>query len=219
MTKLLAHGKVSTAIAPAFRRCGDTGLLLEFDTNESVHRWATSIRANAPRGVINIIPAMTTILVVVDPQVLPLCELESLLGTAETAAPANAPAGEVEIGVRYDGDDLGHVSELTGLTPEEVVSAHTSSSWRVAFCGFSPGFAYLVGGDPRLSVPRRGESRLTVPAGAVAIAGQFSAIYPRPSPGGWQLLGSTDVCLWDLVRDPPTPLVPGVRVRFRDLDR
>jgi KipI family sensor histidine kinase inhibitor len=87
----------------------------------------------------------------------------------------------------------------------------------VAFCGFAPGYSYLVGGDDRLRVPRRNESRVRVPAGAVAIAGEFSAIYPRPSPGGWQLLGHTDAVLWDVDAEPPAVLRPGDTVEFRDV--
>ena len=97
-----------------------------------------------------------------------------------------------------------------------MVAAHTGTPWRVAFCGFAPGFSYLVGGDPRLRVPRRDESRVRAPAGAVAIAGEFSSIYPRVSPGGWQLLGHTDATLWDPAADPPAVLRPGAVVTFRD---
>lgn len=114
----------------------------------------------------------------------------------------------------YDGPDLAAVAELTGLTEEEVVAAHTGSSWQVAFGGFAPGFAYLAGGDPRLQVPRRDQPRTTVPAGSVGLAGEFSGVYPRASPGGWQLIGRTDLVLWDLDRDPPALLAAGLRVRF-----
>ena len=110
---------------------------------------------------------------------------------------------------RYDGPDLDDVARLTGLTPGEVVAAHTATPWRVAFGGFAPGFAYLVGGDPGLRVPRRDHPRPSVPAGAVGLAGEFSGVYPRPSPGGWQLLGTTTLALWDVDRDPPALLTPG----------
>ncbi|GAA2740473.1 5-oxoprolinase/urea amidolyase family protein [Terrabacter aerolatus] len=122
----------------------------------------------------------------------------------------------VEIPVRYDGPDLGEVASLTGLTREQVVQAHTGTTWRVGFGGFAPGFAYLVDGDPRLEVPRRSEPRTRVPAGSVALAGRFSGVYPQDSPGGWQLVGSTDVVLWDADRDPPALLAPGQSVRFTD---
>ena len=139
---------------------------------------------------------------------------------AATRPPTSVPAGgrEVEVPVVYDGPDLGEVALLTGLTPDEVVRAHTGSQWQVGFGGFAPGFAYLVGGDPRLRVPRRSSPRTRVPAGSVALAGEFSGIYPQDSPGGWQLIGSTDLVLWDSERDPPALLEPGTRVRFVDSD-
>ena len=114
----------------------------------------------------------------------------------------------------YDGPDLAEVARLTGLDEDEVVAAHTGTPWRIAFGGFAPGFAYLTGGDERLRVPRRDEPRTTVPAGAVGLAGEFSGVYPRSSPGGWQLIGSTDALLWDPDRDPPALLLPGGSVRF-----
>jgi len=122
----------------------------------------------------------------------------------------------VEVPTRYDGPDLDHVADLTGLTPVEVVRAHTGTPWQVAFCGFAPGFAYLVGGDPRLRVPRRREPRTSVPAGAVGLAGEFSAVYPRSSPGGWQLIGRTEVTVWHTEREPPALMRPGMLVRFAE---
>jgi KipI family sensor histidine kinase inhibitor len=121
----------------------------------------------------------------------------------------------VEIPVTYDGPDLADVARLTGLAEDEIVAAHTATPWRVAFGGFAPGFAYLTGGDERLRVPRRDEPRTAVPAGAVGLAGEFSGVYPRSSPGGWQLIGSTAAPLWDAERDPPALLRPGGAVRFR----
>lgn len=132
----------------------------------------------------------------------------------EAASGTGDDAGVVEIAVRYDGPDLDEVAGITGLSREEVVAAHTGTPWRVGFGGFAPGFAYLVGGDARLTVPRRAEPRTRVPAGAVGLAGDLSGIYPRPSPGGWQLIGTTDAQLWDVQRDPPALLSPGLTVRF-----
>jgi KipI family sensor histidine kinase inhibitor len=109
------------------------------------------------------------------------------------------------------------VAAHTGLTRAEVVTAHTGQPWRAAFAGFAPGFCYLTGGDPRLDVPRRPESRTSVPAGSVALAGGFSAVYPRESPGGWQLIGTTDAVLWDVDRQPPALISEGAWVRFVDV--
>jgi KipI family sensor histidine kinase inhibitor len=120
----------------------------------------------------------------------------------------------VTIPVDYSGPDLDEVAELTGRTRPEVVAAHRGQVWTVAFCGFAPGFGYLVGEDDRLRVPRRRQPRTSVPAGAVGLADAFSGVYPRSGPGGWQLIGRTDATLWDLDRDPPALLQPGRRVRF-----
>jgi KipI family sensor histidine kinase inhibitor len=131
---------------------------------------------------------------------------------------AAAPASEevVTIPVRYDGDDLAEVAAILGMRPEEVVALHTGSSWRVAFGGFAPGFAYLVTDHDRLTVPRRSTPRTRVPAGSVGLAGEFSGVYPRSSPGGWQLIGRTDAVLWDASADPPALLRPGAAVRFEE---
>ncbi|NNG35450.1 allophanate hydrolase subunit 1 [Nakamurella sp. DB0629] len=130
---------------------------------------------------------------------------------AGSGAAADLP---VEIPVRYDGADLGEVAALTGLGVAELIAAHTDSVWRAAFAGFAPGFAYLTGGDPRLAVPRRTHPRTEIPSGAVGLAGEYCGIYPRRSPGGWQLIGRTDAVLWDERRDPPALLTPGTLVRF-----
>jgi KipI family sensor histidine kinase inhibitor len=123
----------------------------------------------------------------------------------------------VEIPVTYDGEDLKDVAELTGLSIGEVIERHTASEFTVAFCGFAPGFGYLVGGDPTLQVPRRLSPRTRIPAGSVALAGAFSGVYPQASPGGWQIIGTTPLKMWDLTRDPPALFQPGYRVRFFDL--
>ena len=202
---------------PTLRRCGDTGWLLDLDDNRAVHRWAAAVRAADLAGVVEVVPGMTTLLVMLDPDVTTTATVESALAELRPGAePADGGERHV-VDVRYDGEDLDEVARLTGLSPAEVVAAHTGTPWRVAFCGFAPGFSYLVGGDPRLKVPRRDESRVRVPAGAVAIAGEFSSVYPRPSPGGWQLLGHTDAVVWDPQADPPAVLRPGAVVEFRDV--
>jgi KipI family sensor histidine kinase inhibitor len=120
----------------------------------------------------------------------------------------------VRLTVRYDGDDLAEVATLLGITAREVVERHTASRWRVAFGGFAPGFAYLVTDHSGLEVPRRSTPRTVVPAGSVGLAGSFSGVYPRSSPGGWQLIGRTEAVLWDAHAEPPALLRPGVEVRF-----
>jgi KipI family sensor histidine kinase inhibitor len=120
----------------------------------------------------------------------------------------------ITLPVAYDGADLDEVAAEVGLTTDEVASLHSGADYVVRFCGFSPGFAYLDGLPEHLHVPRRAEPRTTVPAGAVGIAGEFSGVYPRRSPGGWRLLGHTDVPLWDPTKRTPALLAPGTRVRF-----
>ncbi len=128
-----------------------------------------------------------------------------------TAAAEPAP---VEVPTRYDGPDLEGVARRWDMSVAEAVGTHTGTEFRVAFCGFAPGFAYCTGLADHLAVPRHHDPRPRVPAGAVALAGTFTGVYPSASPGGWRLLGRTDLSLWDADRDPPATLPPGTRVRF-----
>jgi KipI family sensor histidine kinase inhibitor len=177
--------------------------------------WVDALREHGVPGVADVVPAAETVLVLAeedeDVRVLRKALREVQPSTARSTA---AEGDVVEISVRYDGPDLADVARLTGLSEDEVVAAHTGMTWRVAFGGFAPGFAYLVGEDDRLHVPRRDSSRTAVPAGAVGLAGDYSGVYPRESPGGWQLIGTTDARMWDLDRDPPALLSPGASVRF-----
>ncbi|GAS93680.1 allophanate hydrolase subunit 1 [Mycolicibacterium canariasense] len=199
------------------REYGDQALLLEFDSTAEVLAWTAAIRDADLLGVVDIVPASRTILLkLAGPRYL--APTRQRLGKLRTGHndPAASAGPDVVIDVVYDGADLDAVAELTGLNPAEVVAAHTGSLWQVGFSGFAPGFAYLVGGDPRLQVPRRAEPRTRVPAGAVALAGEFSGVYPRETPGGWQLIGHTDAVMWDINRDQPALLVPGMTVRFQE---
>jgi KipI family sensor histidine kinase inhibitor len=215
---------------PRLLRCGWHAVLVECDGLQQVLAVAEAVRAAVATSepgfteVIDVVPAATTVLVIVGDSgsVTSLRPALARLAAAASAA-AGRRSGEddaepVEIAVRYDGPDLDEVAAMTGLSRQKVIEAHTATSWRVAFGGFAPGFAYLTGGDSRLQVPRRAEPRTTVPAGSVALAGEFSAVYPRSSPGGWQLIGHTDAVIWDLDRDPPALLRPGVVVRFVELE-
>jgi KipI family sensor histidine kinase inhibitor len=201
--------------------CGQHAVLVEVGGLDQVVSFDRAVREAVRAGkaeftdVIDIIPAATTVLVVVEDKA-GVPALRQALATLPVAAAEEVVASDqvIEIPVRYDGADLAEVVELTGLSVDEVIAAHTGTDWRVAFGGFAPGFAYLSWGDPRLGVPRRKEPRTAVPAGAVALAGEFSAIYPRSSPGGWQLIGRTDVVIFDIERDPPALLQPGAVVRF-----
>ena len=192
---------------------GDAALLVDVDGLPEVLALAAAVRSARPAGVLDVVPAARTVLLTVGPGTDLAALRRTVLGLP--VDPASVREGEtVEIPVTYDGPDLTEVARLTGLDESEVVAAHTGTPWRIAFGGFAPGFAYLTGGDERLRVPRRDEPRTTVPTGAVGLAGEFSGIYPRPSPGGWQLIGSTEARLWDPDRDPPALLEPGGWVRF-----
>jgi KipI family sensor histidine kinase inhibitor len=200
-------------------------VLLQFDSTAEVLAWADVVRHADLLGVVDVVPASRTVLIKLDGpryQGVARQQLSKLRLAPESLEQAAAPIdgrADVVIDVVYDGADLGEVADLTGLAPREVVAAHTQTPWRVGFAGFAPGFGYLVGGDERLKVPRRSEPRTKVPIGAVGLAGEFSGVYPRESPGGWQLIGHTSeeqAALWDVERDPPALLTPGQWVQFRE---
>lgn len=170
-------------------------------------------------GVIERVPGARTVLVRFDPLVTSAAELASALSATRADQVQLVAGPEVVVPVRYDGDDLADTARLLGVSVDELVRRHGAAHWTVAFSGFAPGFGYLVGDDPLFDVPRRPSPRTRVPAGSVALAGRFSGVYPRETPGGWQLIGTTDAVMWDVHRDPPALLVPGARVRFVTADR
>lgn len=187
--------------------CGDRAVLLDCATLAEATGWSTALADLEP------VLGARTVLLRGNPS-----ELRSVVASRQPAREvASGNTGEIAIAVRYDGPDLGEVAALTGMSEKDVVAAHTGTPWIVAFSGFAPGFAYLTGGDRRLHVPRRSSPRPSVPAGAVGLAGEFSGIYPRSSPGGWQVIGRTPMELFDVHHDPPALLRPGMRVRFEAL--
>jgi KipI family sensor histidine kinase inhibitor len=208
------------AVLGAVHEYGDRALLLDFASTAEVLAWTTVLREADLIGVVDIIPASRTVLIKLGaPRYQPIVRqrLSKLrVAAAALVAPdaVDAPVDRV-VDVHYDGDDLAEVARLSGLTPAEVIAAHTAAPMRVAFGGFGPGFAYLVGGDARLNVPPRSESRPTVPAGSVALAREFSGVYPHESRSAWQLIGRTDAPLWDTSRAAPALLAPGLVVQFR----
>ena len=207
--------------------CGERAVLVELDDLAEVLALAAAVQTLTAHedgpwsNVVDVVPAARTLLITVRHR-RHLHELTAALpaaltavayaGAADTGRPRHRDTMTIE--VRYDGPDLDEVAAHTGLTPDEVVAAHTGTRWRVGFVGFAPGFAYLVGGDRRLEVPRRASPRTLVPPGSVGLASTFSAVYPRESPGGWQLIGRTDAVLWDTDREPPALLQPGSWVQF-----
>ncbi|MFE6965753.1 allophanate hydrolase subunit 1 [Agromyces sp. NPDC057679] len=195
---------------------GESALLVECDDLDEVLALHDALAAERRPGVVELVPAARTVLVAVDPAVLPLESLETWLRRIRVggAATTAAVVGEAVIPVVYDGDDLDETAALLSVSPEALVARHLAASWRVAFGGFAPGFGYLVSDDWPFEVPRLGAPRARVPAGSVALAGAFAGVYPRQSPGGWRLIGRTDAVLWDAGRVEPALLAPGRRVRF-----
>lgn len=191
---------------------GTRGFLLELDSLEEVlARYAALRDADLP--VLDLVPAGRTILVVAD-RGTDLRDLTEQVSRVEPGEHVGQGAEPVEVPVRYDGEDLPEAARLLGCSPEELVRRHQEEEWTVAFCGFAPGFGYLTGSRHRWDTPRRSSPRTKVPAGSLALAGEFTGVYPRESPGGWQLIGSALVEVFDLHRDPPALLTPGTSVRF-----
>lgn len=210
-------GAAPEAAGPVVRTVGRHGLLVELPTGEGAEALHAELLRRRAAGTLpsvrEIVPGATTVL------------LDGLAAPDRLAAelsgwripPLTRGSGTaVEIPVRYDGPDLEDVAALWGVTPEEVARVHAGTEFRVAFCGFAPGFGYLTGLDEKFAVPRRSSPRTKVPVGAVGLAGAYTGVYPRSSPGGWQLIGtaSPDTVLWDPDRDPAALLTPGTRVRF-----
>jgi len=206
----------------SIRAAGDRGLLVELPDLDTVLAVAGWLRALALPEVEDIVPAARTVLI----RVRPGTSLGQLRG--EVTAIVHAPGDSREdasmraavvLPVHYDGPDLEEVAASCGMTGLELIRAHTGSRYRAAFLGFAPGFCYLTGGNSRLlGIQRRSTSRIRVPAGAVALAGEFGAVYPRESPGGWQLIGRTDVSVWNSEAAQPALIAPGRQVRFVDAD-
>jgi KipI family sensor histidine kinase inhibitor len=193
---------------------GSTALLIELDGLDEVLGLYAALTDPMPEGVIDVVPAARTVLLVTDPARTTLASVAEVVRRT-TPRPGGQTAGDtVELPVHYDGADLHDVAGLLDLSPEEVVARHTAAEWTVAFCGFAPGFGYLTQPGAQWDVRRRATPRTKVPPGSVALAGEFSGVYPRESPGGWQLIGRTDVAVFDLSREPAALLRPGTRVRF-----
>jgi KipI family sensor histidine kinase inhibitor len=193
---------------------GDDALLVEVSSGEearALHALLLRRRAEGALTVREIVPAARTVLLdgLADP--------DRWAAELTTARIPEAPSGTgelIELPVRYDGPDLAVVAGHWGVTEREAARIHAGTEFTVAFCGFAPGFGYLTGLPDHYAVPRRATPRTAVPAGAVALAGPYTGVYPRSSPGGWQLIGTTDAVLWDHTRTPAALLTPGARVRF-----
>jgi len=205
---------------------GDRAVLAEVGDLAAVLRLHARLEAGRPDGVRDLVPAARTVLVAVDPRVLPLPAARAWVeaqATAPVAAEAVASGAEVVLGIRYDGVDLTSTARLLDLEPDALVRAHRDAAWTVAFTGFAPGFGYLVSPAWPYDVPRLETPRTRVPAGAVGLAAGFTAAYPRETPGGWRLIGTLDAAdtaaLFDADAADPALLSPGMSVRFREVDR
>ncbi|KAA3515827.1 5-oxoprolinase/urea amidolyase family protein [Agrobacterium rosae] len=196
-----------------------TTILVELADLDQTLALFASLEADPIDGIEETVPAARTLMIRFRPESIRAEALAAEIATRDLSAKIAPSDKLVEIPVRYDGEDLADVAELTGLSVEEVIRRHTDSEFTVAFCGFAPGFGYLVGGDPALHVPRRQSPRTRIPIGSVALAGAFSGVYPQNSPGGWQILGTTPLKMWDIERDPGALFQPGYRVRFFDMDK
>ncbi|MFI6849261.1 5-oxoprolinase subunit PxpB [Kitasatospora sp. NBC_00085] len=200
---------------PELRPAGEHALLVEVAGTAEVGALYAWLRERQAAGelpaVEEIVPAARTVLL---DGVTDIPALTALLRPARPTAADATPGPLLEVPTVYDGADLAEVAALWGVSPEAAVRIHTEPEYVVAFCGFAPGFGYLTGLPEQYAVPRRATPRSAVPAGSVALAGPYTGVYPRSSPGGWQLLGRTGLPLWDAAREPAALLAPGVRVRF-----
>ena len=200
--------------APTVLPCGDRALLVQVPDGGDVGALAAALERAPLPGQEELVPAARTVLVRLDraPTDLDVAVLQRL---RPVASGDRTSGREVVLDVVFDGPDLAEVAERTGRDVSALVGALTAAELVVAFGGFAPGFAYLTGLPGDLHVPRRATPRTRVPAGAVGLAGPYAGVYPRASPGGWQLVGRTDAVLFDVDRDPPALLSPGTTVRFR----
>lgn len=196
---------------------GERAFLLEVASLDEVLAVHAALGADRPSGVIDVVPAARTVLVRFEPDVLaPSAARAWATDAASAAAPGDSAHGPtVELGIVYDGADLSDTAGLLGVDVDELVRRHCGIEWTVAFTGFAPGFGYLVSAEWPFDVPRLESPRTRVPAGAVGLAAGFTGAYPRETPGGWRLIGTTSARLFDPDAASPALLAPGMRVRFR----
>lgn len=191
---------------------GDAAFRIEAETSEQAHRIWAALRAATVPGVRESVVGARSVVVHVDPAGCDEEQLRRIAGAPDRLPPPRRHT--VRVPVHYDGADLQEVAAAAGMSVDAVIERHTGATYTVAFLGFSPGFGYLTGLDPALQLSRRETPRTAVPAGSVAIAGEFTAVYPQRTPGGWHLLGHTDLAVFDPEREPPALLAPGDTVRF-----
>lgn len=190
---------------------GPGALLIECDEpSDALHLWQR-LATDPPGGVREVVPGARTVLVIGE-----VDAMGDALLALPGAAPPDAPEATVVVPVRYDGPDVDAVAHRAGISPDAVIERHCAPTYTVAFGGFVPGFAYLTGLDASLRMPRRDTPRTSVPAGSVAIAEEYTGVYPASTPGGWHLLGTTGIAIFDPAREPAAALRPGMSVRFEN---
>ncbi|MDR5653513.1 urea amidolyase family protein [Ruixingdingia sedimenti] len=203
---------------PRFLPAGSDAFLVELADLDTTLTLLDRMAAARPEGVVELVPAARTVLVRFDPTATSRDRLAAHIATLDLSQHTGREGESFEIPVTYDGADLGDVAEILGWTVAEVIRRHTAATYTVAFTGFAPGFAYMTCDDPAFDLPRRQSPRLRIPPGSVALGGRFGGIYPTESPGGWQLLGTTPLAMWDPARPARAAmLAPGDRVHFRDM--
>lgn len=214
------------------RPCGDQAVIIDLlaeDANavqgsvlDAVLALNRSLVGMQVPGIIDTVPAAQTLLVTFDTKQLTPNRCAEIIDSIELTPGSKGSielADTIEIPMIYDGPDLKAVAQLTGLSVEDVIATHSGTVWTAAFGGFAPGFYYLIPQSPLWDIPRLESPRTKIPAGTVAVAGEFSAVYPQQSPGGWQLLGTTEIPMWDVDRWQPSLLKPGDSVRFVQVNK
>lgn len=212
-------------LPPRLLPTGDSALLIEFADeindaiNDRVHALADALRAQTRPEILDLVPAYSSLLVCFDPHRASFDAMRATLQDAINRSAANSPLAPrlIEIPTRYGGEcgpDLAFVAQHNGIAKDEVIRLHTSVVYRVYFVGFTPGFAYLGSVPEQIAAPRMETPRTRIPAGSVGIAGRQTGVYPMESPGGWRIIGRTELSLFDPNCDPPARLHPGDRVRF-----
>lgn len=201
---------------PTLRPCGDLGVIAELPDADLRRALDARLREDPLPGTIEHVPAARTVLVRFESAAALSAGMQSLreLRLEPGGQEQSHGGAPTTIAVRYDGPDLADVADLLGISVDEVIARHTGQTWTVEFAGFMPGFGYLAGDAGNLEVPRRENPRKRLAAGSVALAGPYTSVYPQASPGGWQLIGSTDEVMFDAERTPPALLAPGNRIRF-----
>ncbi|MGV0379365.1 5-oxoprolinase subunit B/C family protein [Corynebacterium lehmanniae] len=201
------------------KRVGTRALIVDLPDLGTVMNFYAALSATPLEHQTDVIAAARTVLVTFDSPTATTKAVDVLAAYTPAAADMGTPR-DIDIDVRYDGEDVETLASSLGMSTGELVEWHTSTTWVAAFGGFAPGFTYCVPEDASraLAIPRRDSPRTAVPAGAVALAGEFSAVYPRTSPGGWQLIGTTATPMWDSTATPPALVAPGDRVHYRAVD-